>query len=241
VAVHPPPPPEGPPTRDPPRATPTADLETTCPRCGAPYEPGQEYCLECGLRLPTHPGVVARLGRAWQRRLSWYPGDWIWLTALAAIVAALAGAGSAIWVARSDESGQPVVVGTTRATPTTATTPTAPEQTTPTQTQTQTTQRPQRPAPKTIIAWPAGRSGWTVVVASIPLQTGRAAAVAQARKAISSGLPKVGILASSSYSSLHPGYFVVFSGIYDSQDDAKNAEVVAKARGFQAYHRPIRR
>src|SRR5581483_8430691 len=49
-----------------------------CPRCGVAYEPLQEYCLECGARLPTNRGVVGVLATAWQRRLAWYPGDWIW-------------------------------------------------------------------------------------------------------------------------------------------------------------------
>ena len=34
------------------------------------------------------------------------------------------------------------------------------------------------------------------------------------------GLPAVGVLDSSQYASLQPGYFVVFSGIYDSQAEA---------------------
>ena len=28
-----------------------ASVEQACPRCGAPREPRQEYCVECGLRL----------------------------------------------------------------------------------------------------------------------------------------------------------------------------------------------
>ena len=32
-----------------------------CPRCGVAYEPLQEYCLECGARLPTNRGVVGVL------------------------------------------------------------------------------------------------------------------------------------------------------------------------------------
>src|SRR5437763_15236064 len=49
-----------------------------CPRCGVVYEPTQEYCLECGERLPVNRGVVGVLAQAWQRRFAWYPGDWIW-------------------------------------------------------------------------------------------------------------------------------------------------------------------
>src|SRR5439155_11360791 len=45
-----------------------------CPRCGADLTPGQEYCLECGLRVPgSEGGVVPRMAAAWQRRLPWYP------------------------------------------------------------------------------------------------------------------------------------------------------------------------
>ena len=52
--------------------------EERCPRCETPYNPGQEYCLECGSRLPARGGMAARLGTVWRRRLGWYPGDWIW-------------------------------------------------------------------------------------------------------------------------------------------------------------------
>ena len=31
-----------------------------CPRCGAAYEPLQEYCLECGARLPANRGAHRR-------------------------------------------------------------------------------------------------------------------------------------------------------------------------------------
>src|ERR1700693_373921 len=48
-----------------------------CPRCGVAYEPLQEYCLECGERLPTNRGVVGVLASSWQRHFAWYPGDWI--------------------------------------------------------------------------------------------------------------------------------------------------------------------
>ena len=70
-------------------------LEQSCPRCGAPREPDQEYCLECGLRLPATSGGLARARRGWVKRVGWYPGDWIWTTLLALVVAA-GGAGVAI-------------------------------------------------------------------------------------------------------------------------------------------------
>ena len=85
-------PPE-PPAEPPPPAPPSPDMEGgECPRCGAAYEPFQEYCLECGLRLPVARGIIPVLATAWRRRISWYPGDWIWPVLLALVIAALAAA-----------------------------------------------------------------------------------------------------------------------------------------------------
>ena len=56
------------------------------------------------------------------------------------------------------------------------------------------------------------------------------------------GLPQVGVLNSNLYSSLHPGYWVVFSGIYASQTQADAAKQAAGAKGFgTAYSRQITR
>jgi hypothetical protein len=49
----------------------------------------------------------------------------------------------------------------------------------------------------------------------------------------------VGVLNSSDYSSLHPGYWVVFSGIYDTLDEARSALDTARATYPQAYTRQI--
>ena len=70
--------------------------------------------------------------------------------------------------------------------------------------------------------------------------TGRDAAVAQARQAASRGLRQVGVLESARYSSLHPGYYVVFSGIYSSLAAAQAAVSRARAAGYgAAYARQI--
>ena len=61
-----------------------------CPRCGAGFAPLQEYCLECGARLPTNRGVAGVLASGWQRRFAWYPGDWVWPTAFLLLVALVA-------------------------------------------------------------------------------------------------------------------------------------------------------
>src|SRR5438094_6594759 len=111
-----------------------------CPHCGVAYEPLQEYCLECGARLPTNRGVVGVLASGWQRRFAWYPGDWIWPVLLFLVLTIVATA--AVLVAngtRSSASGPatattnvPLGPGATRGTvpvATTATLPNAPQPT----------------------------------------------------------------------------------------------------------------
>jgi hypothetical protein len=214
-----------------------------CPRCGIPYNPGQEYCLECGARLPARGGAVARLGTAWRRRLGWYPGDWIWPSLLALLVAAAAGAASALWLAdRSSANDQTVVATSPQATSLQETTQTAPEPTTATTTTETTAPAPPPPPPPatTLVPWPSGRTGWTVVLDSLPSSNGRAAATAEARQALHLGLKKVGVLDSSQFSSLHPGYYVVFFGVYASQAAAQSSIINAHQKGYGgAYPRKI--
>jgi len=219
--------------------------EERCPRCETPYNSGQEYCLECGSRLPARGGMAARLGTVWRRRLGWYPGDWIWPSLLALIVAAAAGAASALWLAdRSSANDQTVVATSPRATSLQQTTQTAPEPTTATATTQTTATAPAPPPPpppaKTLALWPAGRTGWTVVLDSLPSSNGRAPATAEARQALHLGLKKVGVLDSAQFSSLHPGYYVVFFGIYSTQAAAQSSIIDAHQKGYGgAYPRRI--
>ena len=214
-----------------------------CPRCGAPHTAGQEYCLQCGLRLPAETGWFASFVAPWRRR-RWYPGDWIWpillfllLAALGAVAAILATRGSsrdtivATSPATTGGGGFGLTTTSTRTFPTTAPLPTTTAPPPPP------TTRP--PAPRKVIAWP-DRSGYTIVLESIPTTSGRARANATARRALAAGLPEVGVLASSNYSSLQPGYYVVFSGVYDSQADAEQHLDGARGAGFDfPYVRPV--
>jgi hypothetical protein len=212
-----------------------AAVEETCPRCGARRRPDQEYCLECGLELPVVSGRIASLRRGWIRRLGWYPGDWIWAS-LVTLAVALAGAAVAIALTnRSSHESRAV------APPPTPVTTTAPAQTTPAgKPKPKPTPAPGRPNGS--IVWPANRNGWTVVLASYPRTTGRLAAVGLAHQAAKRGVPQVGILDSSLYASLQPGYDVVFSGIYGSNADAQAALPGAHQAGFSgAYPRQVAR
>jgi hypothetical protein len=223
----------------------TPDPDRRCPRCGTAYEKSQEYCLECGSRLPAADGLVPRLGSTWRKRIGWYPGDWIWPTLLALVVAAAAGAASAIWLADRSSANDQTLVATSPTASRAETTATAPELTTTTQaTATATTANPSPPPPppptQQLTRWPAGRSGWTIVLDSLPSPTGRPAALAEARQALGLGMKKVGVLDSAGFSSLHPGYLVVFSGIYSSEADAQSAIIDAHRRGYgAAYPRQI--
>jgi hypothetical protein len=215
--------------------------ERRCPRCGTPYGDGQEYCLECGARLPASSGVVAFLGSAWRKRLGRYPGDWIWPTLLALVVAATAGVVSAIWLADRSSSANGTIVATTGETTIHETT-TAPEPTTtaPTTTAATTPKPPPPPPAKTLVSWPPGKRGWTIVLDSVPKVNGRAAALAEARQALHVGMKQVGVLDSSRFSSLHPGYYVVFSGIYGTEAEAQSHIIDAHRHNYrQPYPRPI--
>jgi hypothetical protein len=224
-----------------------------CPRCGAPHGPDQEYCLECGQRLQPAGGVFGRLAGLWQQRLGWYPGDWIWPVLLFLLIA-VAGATAAIVLADAGAGGSTLVAtqGGVPHSPTTAPpTATVALPSVPSGTPTGAPSTPTAPPPATttaprpgaLTAWPAGQSGYTVVLESIPAGgNGRALALARARAASKAGLLQVGVLDSSLYSSLHPGYSVVFSGIYDSRSQADQALAAANAKGFSAaYVRQITR
>jgi hypothetical protein len=224
--------------------------EPVCPRCGAPHEPGQEYCLECGYRLSPAPGVLGRLSGAWQERFGWYPGDWFWRVVLGLVIA-IAGATAAIVLTDAGAQNNTIVAteGGAAHTPTTApetATVTLPSISTaagpPSTPSTPPPPTTTAPAPGSLTAWPAGQSGFTVVLESIPTSAGRSLALARAHAASRAGLPQVGVLDSGRYSSLHPGYYVVFSGIYTSRGQADAARASAAEKGFRlAYSREITR
>jgi hypothetical protein len=52
-------------------------------------------------------------------------------------------------------------------------------------------------------------------------------------------LRRVGVLDSSHFASLHPGYYVVFYGVYDSEAEAASSLQRARAVFPAAYQREI--
>jgi hypothetical protein len=220
------------------RAATARAVESTCPRCGAERAPDQRYCVECGAALPPATGRLVRLRRRWLRRFHWYPGDWVWLV-LAALVVAAAGAAAAVAVAHHRRAGPARVITAL------GTVPVAEPTAVPPATRATTAALPTPPEPTTTAAagratWPPGQTGWTIVLVSYPKTLGRRTPVRTARQAAKDGLPDVGVLDSSRYPSLQPGYFVVWSGVYDTQAEANAAVETAHQAGFgAAYSRRI--
>src|SRR5215218_6333628 len=144
-----------------------------CPNCGAAVEPGQEYCLDCGARLPDRRSFLASVGRTWRRRLRWYPGDWLPVVLALLIVAALATA-AAVYAGRDE---QETATGTTlvATSPPDVTEPrtqstkteTAPVASVPTDV-TRTAPPADGAGPGNPVEWPADEDGFTVVLASLP-------------------------------------------------------------------------
>ena len=209
-------------------------LAGLCPRCRAPFDSEQEYCLECGLRLPWESPVFARLTAHTAKRTPFLPLEWTWPAALALVVAA-GGAALAIFVTRDDGS-QPIPVATGGNRPAETVTAAKPA-TSGTTTKAATPTTPAKTAG--LIRWPRGRTGWTIVLGSLPQADGGAPARAKATEALDRGLRQVGVIDSSRFASLHPGYYVVFQGVYDDEAEASSALQRARAVFPSAYQREI--
>lgn len=185
---------------------------STCPHCGEEVGHGQEFCLECGLRIPGPPplGFAEDPGRGWARRT------------LVGLVIAIAGAGAAVAASGGSNGGTDLLTATGgfAEAPATAT-----------------VQVPSGGTQAGILDWPAGQDGWTIALATLPQVGGRQAAVERARAARRAGLASVGVLDSSGYASLHPGYWLVFTGVFTSEAEATSslrpARAVARTAGVR--------
>lgn len=230
--LPPPPPPPGTPP-PPPGAAPA----TTCANCGAPVSLGQDWCLNCGAAISTE--VAGAEG---------------WRTPIAIVAAVLLLAAAALVVAFLELSGEadkvaarPAATATPGPTgptgpvavaPTGPTGPTGPSGTTgPVEGATTPAPFPSAtasPAASSIGRWPAGKHAYTVILFS---ETSYATAKSKAQTV--STLPGVGILKSGKFSSLRSGYYVVFSGQYDSLKQAQDAAASADGQAPGAYAKEV--
>jgi hypothetical protein len=184
---------------------------TSCLVCGSTLEAGQEYCLECGARV---------------RPVRTRP-HWGW-PAAGAFAIACAGAAVAIAAGRGGSHAPRTIVATQRLVP-------VPARSTPGKVTPASRARARTGA---LIAWPGGNR-YTIVLSSLPARGGLGQAKAKALAAFHAGLEQVGVLVSSSYSSLHPGYYVIFSGIFDTMEEARSRLPEATPRFPSAYARQI--
>jgi hypothetical protein len=209
-----------------------------CPGCGAVLEPLQEYCLACGRRLVETGG--ANLAERWRYALPLADRDWGWPILIALTIAILASV-LAIAAAQHKKTSTLQALATIPPTTETVQTTTGNDTTSATSTGAKTATRsgtistsPSSPIHSTgLIAWP-GPSAYTIVLASLPISNGKAVARQKALEALHSGLEDVGVLDSSDFSSLHPGYFVIFSGVYESQSEALKHLPAAQRAGFSS-------
>jgi hypothetical protein len=208
-----------------------------CPRCNAAVGANQEYCLECGARLAhAQPGPLERTSAAIGPR-NGGAAPWV-VPALLGLVIAVLGTGAAIAI--SNDGAEPSAISTATGGSLTVTndgsTLTAPEPTEPTTTTApatttapKPTTTPKPPANPAAIVWPRDRRGWTIVLLSLPQSNGLAGANAKAAELRRGGLRRVGVLDSGRYASLHPGYYVIFTGVFDSEAEASSALQRARA------------
>jgi eukaryotic-like serine/threonine-protein kinase len=225
---------------------PTATEPTTCPNCGAPADPGQLMCLECGSRLALD----------YQR-----PPSWRLPAAVVGIVLLIAGIGVAVALAAVTGNADKTTTAPTQAAavppqstpgdtpPTTSSaTPAQPTPSTPTPAPpaaSGTTTTPATggatattPAPAATPAsgWPPGKSASTVILASLPSKSD---ADAKLKAAQAGGISGAAILHSDDFPTLRPGYWVVFDGQYDTIAQAQSQAAADRGKaGFQdAYPR----
>ena len=226
-----------------------------CEVCGAELEHDQTYCLECGAPTPLAPRL-RRGGRA----LALLAG---------AIVVLGVGAGALAYAVASDDDGSsPAGSSATTATAptggatvvpppvtgplppdTSVTSPTAPATTAPgtgTGTGFETVTGPTTTAPPATETqppgsgggssdWPAGETAWTAILSSVRSESDARAA----KSRLSSSGEPAGVLFSSDYPGLRPGYWVVFSGSYPSESAAEAQASALSGRFPGAYARRI--
>jgi hypothetical protein len=222
---------------------PPATEQRACPRCGSGLAPDQEWCLNCGAGVGTQIAPTPR---------------WRGPIVLVGVVLALLAAALILALAELAKDPQPVATQPTgqptatpagapddgAATPAPTVAPTPPAAVTPAGPEgqpgdgsgpdpgTPEAENAQPPAggASALATWPAGKTAWTVVLASTP---SRAEA---RRKARAAGGGDVGVLDSDEFSSLRRGYWVVFAGEYPSRNAAETA---AETRGSGAYARRV--
>ena len=234
--------------------TPPEAEQLACPRCGAAVRADQDWCLMCGTAVTTK--VAGAPG--WRTPVA-VVGVVCALALVALVVAFLEISNDAEKVASAPSpapsaapaAAEPTVTAsptpaesiatiapTATPAPTTSPDPAASPATSPGASPSPGTTATPGASPAaggTVAEWPAGKRGWTVILAST---TTEADAKKRAETFNGAGQP-AGVLHSDEYSSLRAGYWVVFSGVYDTQEDAQKAAEAAQGKAPGAYAREV--
>jgi predicted nucleic acid-binding Zn ribbon protein len=226
-----------------------APPERRCPRCGSAMAPDQEWCLACGAAASTEVAEP----RGWRVPivLSGALGLLAIIGVVLAIVALSGGkerladatpTPSASAAVPPAASPSPTVSPSLTAVPTES--PTGQATATPTITPGATTTPGATATPdntgtgsgsSTFANWPGG-TGWTVIIESAATQA-KAETVATAAQGKGH---TVGILHSDDYSSLNPGYYVVFTEKYASKSAANAGQSAIRSDYPDAYVRQVK-
>jgi len=205
-----------------PIATQPVQAEGGCRACGAPLAADQRYCLECGERAgaPRSSQAAPVASPAPQ-----VEGGGETSAAAAHPAAAAPRVGTATLLAGVGvlllAMGVGVLIGRSAAGKTTA----APAQVISVPAASGAGAQAATGAEASFAGdWPAGTDGYTVKLQALP-QAGTTPAAVQAAKAaaIAKGAKNVGALKSSSFASLKPGNYIVYSGVFHDKAAAQRA------------------
>ena len=235
-----------------------------CPYCGAPLRAGQEWCLNCGAAVTTHVAGA----RGWRTPIA-IVGVVLLLATIGLVVAFLEISDDADRTVAQGPTPTPTaaaVPGVVTPVPSIAPTVTPPAIPTPSPSPLPTSTAAISPTPfpqvtpgtgstggapgssptpfpttpsgstGTVSSWPSGKTAYTVVLLS---GKSEASARKKAQEFAAGGTP-AGVLNSSQYSSLRPGYWVVFSGQYETKEAATTAAEGLRAKAPQAYARLVK-
>ncbi len=197
---------------------------SACANCGAALAADQRYCLGCGARRgePRVPPRAAPGEPATPAEPAARPAD---VSPLAAVIGiALLGGMLLIGVLIGRETGNdepapaPVV---TVGNPGSGAATTPPTSTTP--------DDGEGASAAVVSEWPEGTDGFTIQLSTIPKDGATLETVDSSKQgAVDQGATDAAVLDSDRYSSLPPGQYVIYSGIYT---DRKSAEVGLKDLG----------
>ena len=251
------------------RSTPPADGEGAepptprCAVCGAELDPDQTYCLECGSPTPLAPRIrrpkTAYILAGAMVILGLGAGALAYAVANDDDATSAGSSTAPVLTAPTDtmpvvplppETGPstgPLPPDTTFTSPTDTSggldtggfdtggfdTVTGPADTAPTTEETTTQSTP--PTGSSAGDWPAGETAWTAILSSLGIES---AATAAKSKLESQGEP-AGVLFSSDFPDLRPGYWVVFSGTYSTKQPAVNQATKLRGEVPGAYAREI--